>query len=285
MKYKVLYIFLISLVFVSCEFPIKMKQEETGNPVAKVYEKILYEHDLEDVFPDKISKEDSVLFLKSYIDSWAKKQLLLHQSELNLENDKASFDKLVEDYRSTLFINAYKEALVSSKLDTTVSKSQIEKYYLANNNNFKLNEELVQLKYLHTSSERPDKKGLIKLFKSTKEEDIDSLQLRALEFKSYNFNDTMWIKFSDLLKQMPTLKNEKKNNVLKKFNFIQKEDSLGLYLIRINNVLKSNDIAPMSYVKPTIKQIILHKRKLELLRKTEEDLLNDAIKNQNFEKY
>jgi hypothetical protein len=76
-----------------------------------------------------------------------------------------------------------------------------------------------------------------------------------------------------------------KKTLLKKSNFIEKEDSLGLYLIAINNVLKRNDIAPISYVKPTIKQIILHKRKLELLRKIEVELLNDAIKNQNFERY
>ena len=53
----------------------------------------------------------------------------------------------------------------------------------------------------------------------------------------------------------------------------------------VKEVLKRNDIAPMSYITPTIKQIILQKRKLELLRKIEVDLLNDAIKKQYFEEY
>ena len=223
--------------------------------------------------------------MKSYVESWAKKQLLLHQAELNLKDKTKSFDKLVEDYRSALFINSYKEALILNKLDTIVSENQIEKYYLANHENFKLNEELVQLKYLHTNSDRSDKKGLVKLFKSKKEEDIDSLQLRSLEFISYNFNDSIWIKYNDLTNKIEYLTNENKKQVLKKSNFIQKEDSLGLYLITINDVLKRNEIAPISYVRPTIKQIILHKRKLELLRKIEVELLSDAIKNQNFERY
>ena len=132
---------------------------------------------------------------------------------------------------------------------------------------------------------RTDKKGLVKLFKSKEEEDIDSLQLRSLEFKSFNFNDSIWIKYTDLLEKILYLNKVNKKQLLKKSNFIEKEDSLGLYLITVNNVLKRNDIAPISYVKPTIKQIILHKRKLELLRKIEVELLNDAIKNKKFERY
>ena len=279
------YIIYISIVllFTSCKFPVTLDEKSKGKPIAKVYDKFLYNSDIE--LPTSISKQDSALFVENYINNWAKKQLLLHQAELNLEDESSEFEKLVKDYRSTLYINAYKEALILNKLDTIVTKNQIEKYYLSNNNNFKLNEELVQLKYLFTNTNRTDKKGLIKLFKSTKEEDIDSLMLRKLEFKSYNFNDSIWIKYSDLIQKTDFLKRERKKSILKKSNFIEKEDSLGLYLIKIKDVLKRNEIAPISYVSPTIKQIILHKRKLELLKKIEVDLLNDAIKNKNFEKY
>ncbi|PHR69368.1 MAG: peptidylprolyl isomerase [Lutibacter sp.] len=264
---------------------MKFKKEEIKMPVAKVYNKILYQSEIDAVLVSNLAKQDSVLFVENYINSWAKQQLLLHQAELNLKDETISFEKLVSDYRATLFINAYKEALVSNKLDTLVTDYQIEKYYVANHDNFKLNEELVQLKYLHTNKNRADKRGLIKLFKSNKATDKDSLQLRTLEFKSFNFNDSIWIKYNDLLNEIDYLKSENKKNILKKSNFLQKEDSLGLYLITIKDVLKRNEIAPINYVSPTIKQIILHKRKLELLRKIEVDLLNDAIKNQKFETY
>ncbi len=284
---KVRFFILLSVCFVlfSCDFELKKKDVKSNELIAKVYDKTLLNSDLEDVLPLGLSSQDSIVFVKNYIDSWAKKQLLLHQAELNLDTEKSTFEKLVDDYRSTLYINSYKEALVLDKLDTVVSQNDIEKYYLANNENFKLNEELIRIKYLHTDFNRVDKKGLIKLFKSNENKDIDSLQLKTLEFKSYNFNDSIWIKYTDLLNRIEFLKNESKSSILKKSKFIQKEDTLGLYLIKIKDVLKSNEIAPLSYVKPTIKQIILHKRKLELLRKIEVDLLNDAIKNQNFEKY
>ncbi len=42
---------------------------------------------------------------------------------------------------------------------------------------------------------------------------------------------------------------------------------------------------PLSYIKPTIEQIILNKRKLELIKKLEKDITKDAIKNNDFEIY
>ena len=72
---------------------------------------------------------------------------------------------------------------------------------------------------------------------------------------------------------------------IKKNDFIQKEDSLGVYLVSIKDLLKRNEIAPKSYVIPTIKQMILHKRKLELAKRIEQTLVSDAIENKQFELY
>jgi len=286
MKIKSIYLILIITV-VSCDYIPRFKNadEGKGKPVGKVYDNILFESDLKQVMPEGISKIDSTVFVRNYIESWAKQQLLLKQAEINLVDKSQEFDKLVSDYHSTLYINAYKEALVLSKLDTLVTQSQIQKYYTINHKNFKLNEELVQLKFIHTDSGRTDKKELIKLFKSKDKEVVNEFKLRALEFKSFNFNDSIWVKYTDMVQKIIPLKNMDKNKILKKSNFIQKEDSLGLYLITVKDVLKRNEIAPLSYISLTIKQIILQKRKLELLRRIEEDLLNDAIKNQYFEEY
>ncbi len=286
MKIRGIYI-LIMCIVVSCDYipAFKNSNLDKGKPVAKVYDIVLFDSDINQVIPQGISKSDSIIFVRSYIESWAKQQLLLHQAEINLEDKSIEFNKLVSDYHSTLYINAYKEALVLNKLDTLVTQIQIQKYYTINHENFRLNEELVQLKFIHTDSGRSDKKELLKLFKSNSNESISELQLKALEFRSFNFNDSIWVKFTDIIQKIAILKNMDKNMILKKSNFIQKEDSLGLSLISIKDVLKRNEIAPISYISPTIKQIILQKRKLELLRKIEIDLLNDAIKNQYFEEY
>ena len=85
--------------------------------------------------------------------------------------------------------------------------------------------------------------------------------------------------------KIPVLNSENKSQLLKKSNFIQLKDSLGVYLMQINDVLMRNEIAPLEYVKPTIDQIVINKRKLELIKELEKDITKDAIKNNQFEIY
>ena len=80
-----------------------------------------------------------------------------------------------------------------------------------------------------------------------------------------------------------TFLNDEKN--IKKNQFIQKEDSLGVYLLTVRDILHRNQVAPKSYVIPTIRQMILHKRKLELMNSIEKTIIVDAIKNKKFEQY
>lgn len=283
MKKILVYIAVVAFLL-SCEYIPSFKSEEE-KAIARVYEKELYMSDISEFIPKGVTEQDSVLFVKNFINSWAKEQLFLYQAELNLKDELTSFEKLVSDYRSALYINSYKEALVLNTLDTVVSTAEIEAYYDANFENFRLNEELVKFKYLKVSKQRTDKKELAQLFRSTKKEDVNTLNTKVLEFNSFNFNDSIWVKYAEMKAHIPVLKDLNKNLVLKKSNFIQKEDSLNLYLISVRDVLKRNDVAPINYVAPTINQIILQKRKLELLRQIEVDLLDDAIKNQYFEKY
>ena len=76
-----------------------------------------------------------------------------------------------------------------------------------------------------------------------------------------------------------------KEKLLKKTKFIQKQDSIGLYLVAVKDVLKRNSIAPLSYVSPTIEQMILHNRKIQLIRKIEKTIIKDATQNNNFKIY
>jgi hypothetical protein len=55
--------------------------------------------------------------------------------------------------------------------------------------------------------------------------------------------------------------------------------------VAVKDVLFRNNIAPLSYIKPTIKQIILHRRKIELIREIEKILVKDATQNKNFKIY
>jgi len=205
---------------------------------------------------------------------------------LNLNEDKQNeFNKFVEQYKSDLYSKAYLQALVNRDLDTIVSFEEAEVYYNTNKEAFKLNEELIKFRYINLDQNRQDELEIAKKFRRYDEQDKRELDSISIQFKSYSLNDSIWIKFSQIIEKIPAINTSNKDQLLKKSNFVQLKDSLGLYLMQINDVLLQNSTAPLEYVKPTIDQIVINKRKLEKIRELEKDITKDAITNKQFEIY
>ena len=267
----------------SCDY-IKLQERDapTSEIIAIVNTDKLFKEDLKDFLPRNISREDSLILVKSFIQDWAVKKLLLDAAANNNSQESLkNINNLVQDYKESLLINNFKEALIKQQLDTIISDEEVEAYYLINNENFKLNEVLVKSRYLYFDASIINKKEIVKFFKSEEIEDAEELERQQLSFKMYQLNDSIWTELDKILLKLPF----SKENLLKKSKFIQKQDSLGLYLVAIKDVLRRNDIAPLSYIKPTIKEMILHKRKIELIRNIEKIIVKDATKNNNFKIY
>jgi len=267
----------------SCDY-IKLQEKDapTSEIIAIVNTDKLFKEDLRDFLPRNISREDSLILVKSFIQDWAVKKLLLDAAaNNNTQESLKNINNLVQDYKESLLINNFKEALIKQQLDTIISDNEVEAYYLINNENFKLNEVLVKSRYLYFDASIINKKEIVKFFKSEEIEDAEELERQQLSFKMYQLNDSIWTELDKILLKLPF----SKENLLKKSKFIQKQDSLGLYLVAIKDILRRNDIAPLSYIKPTIKEMILHKRKIELIRNIEKIIVKDATKNNNFKIY
>ena len=277
--YSLIMIFLLN----SCNyFVMQEKEERSSEIVAIVNTEKLFKEDLKDILPQNISKEDSVVIVKSFINDWAIKQLLLNKAENNNSlEDINEVNVLVKGYRESLLINNYKEMLIKQQLDTVIREDEIVDFYVNSTDDFRLNEELVKIKYLHFDHNVVSKKEFLKLFQSENIEDLETLEKQRLSFKYYQFNDSVWTQLDKVLLKVPF----SKEILLKKTKLLQKQDSIGLYLVAIKDVLVRNDTAPLSYIKPKIKQMILHKRKIELIRDIEKILVKDATKNNNFKEY
>ncbi len=277
--------FLIGLFVIvcSCDF---IKKSVDGTPIARVNENYLYQEDIEDILAEGISKEDSTLLVQNFINKWATQQLFVDGAKLNLSEEKQeAFNKLVVQYKNDLYSKAYIEALVKRSIDTTVPLNEAQQYYEANKEVFKLNEELLKFRYVHIDENIINYDDIRTRFKRYNDKDKKLLDSISIQFKSYSFNDSIWIKLSHVIRKIPAVNSENKNQLLKKSNFVQLKDSLGVYLMQINDVLVRNDTAPLEYVKPTIDQIVINKRKLELIKELEKDITKDAIKNKQFEIY
>ena len=273
---------LLIFLLISCDY---FKPDIQGIPIARVNDNYLFKEDIKDLVFESTSKEDSILIVNNFITKWATQQLLVDQSIINLtQNQQDRYNKLVDEYKIDLYTEAYKSSIVTRQLDSLISNEEFEHYYELNKENFKLNDELLKVRFLVVPHDFTNLTEVTKKFKRYNSKDKTDLIDLTIKFKAFNLNDSIWIKNDVLLDALPILQANNRQ-VLKKSNFSQLQDSLGVYLVKIEEVLKTNDIAPLSYVKPTIEQIILNKRKQILLKKLEKEITIDAIKNKNFEIY
>ncbi len=279
-----LYIVFLLLMVTSCTYFFKETDDRVK--VARVNDTYLYYDDIKDMVSENTSKEDSILLVQNFINRWATQQLFIDGAILNLpESQQASFNKLVTQYKNDLYTKAYIEALVKRSIDTSVTDDEAKQYYAENLDVFKLNEDLIKFRYIHVNENMINFKKIEQQFKRFNIKDKKELDSISIQFKSYSLNDSIWIRTGQVIDKISIITPENKNELLKKSNFLQLKDSLGVYLMQINDVLLRGDTAPLEYVKPTIDQIVINQRKLELIKQLEKDITKDAIKNKQFEIY
>ena len=139
---RLLWVGLILTAFLST---CQEKKEDKGEIIVSVYGKNLYKTDLENIFYEGISYNDSVLRSKVYIDKWIRNQLLVRQAENNLSPEQLDFSYKIEEYRNSLVINKYETELINQNLDTEITDDQIYEYYTNNSDEFRLNRDIVKI--------------------------------------------------------------------------------------------------------------------------------------------
>lgn len=270
--------------FVSCgEF---FKKDADTLPLARVGDVYLYPEDIKPLLPGNLAPEDSIPLVTNLINDWAVKQLLLSKAKINLPEEKIEqFEALVADYRTDLYTRAYREALILQAEDTLISKGQLNTFYDKEKENFKLKEKLVQLRFVELPLQFLNKDDVIEKLKRFNQEDLYYLDSIGVQFRKLNFNDSLWIPVSRVIEEIPPLTYENETRYLKKSQFFELEDSLGVYLGNITDLRQVNDIAPLSYITPTIKQVLLNRRKLDYIRKLETEIIDEATRENNFQVY
>jgi len=231
-----------------------LKDTDENGPIARVGEDYLYKDDIAPLLYEGITKGDSATIVTNFINTWASKQLMLSKAKINLPEDKLSeFDALVSDYQTDLYTRAYKEALVQQAADSTVTASQMKRFYDKEKENFRLQERIVKIRFIQLPKRFLNKDEVIKRLKSFRKKDVAYL-------------DSI-------------------GKYLKKSQFFELEDALGVYLAKVTGVLQVNDVAPLSFIEPAIKQVLINRRKLDYIRRLETEVIDEAIKENEFEIY
>jgi hypothetical protein len=273
--------FFFSILLISCTD----KNVQQEKPVARVFDQYLYKSDLEGVFPENISKSDSTVLANDYIDKWIRKQLLVRKAELNLTDDEKNVKKQIENYRSSVLIFKYEQNLINQKIDTVITDRELEEYYNANLTNFLLNNTVVKALFIQVPLKAPDIANVKRWYKSNNDEDIKKLDAYAFHYAvKYDYFDEDWVDIRQIENALPVKIDVSANSLKWRKNF-EVSDSLYHYFVTIKDFCMAGSVAPLEYVEQNIRTIIMNKRKVQLIKKLESNIYNDALNRGYFTIY
>ena len=194
-------------------------------------------------------------------------------------------EKLIDQYRVELYTNAYIQSVVNTSLDTIVSTVEIDSFLQTNKGVFKLNAPLYKARFIHLPPDNVDQNEIQRSFQRFNQEDRYFLDSLSFQYYNYLLADNIWLNKRDIMSEVSFLDRENPDKYLKKSQFFRVEDSLGVYLLYIAELLEKGETAPRVILESTIKNIIRNQRKLKFTKQFEKDIVQDAIKSKTYETY
>ncbi|EMR02669.1 hypothetical protein ADICEAN_02208 [Cesiribacter andamanensis AMV16] len=275
------------LLLGGCDFFQPRKEADAGQQVvARVHEQYLYAKDLADLLPQNASTEDSARMAERYIRSWVRKQLLITEAAKKVDLDQQELERKVQDYRASLLIYEYEKQYVTKNLDRAISEQEVRSYYDQNKDNFQLKQNIIRGLYVKVPKNAP-KLGSIRDFMRLRDAgDREKVKSYAYRFATdYMLDDGVWINFDELIMNTPLSGIPNKVQWLKNNKYAESADEEYIYLLNIQDYKITDEISPLEFVRDQIETIIVNKRKTELASRLEEELYENARKNNAFEVY
>ncbi|MDR2383797.1 MAG: hypothetical protein LBD76_07960 [Prevotellaceae bacterium] len=272
MKQKIVILSISSLLLLSCT--PKRQRDET--PIAEAGMKKLYLSDIKE-YLHNLSPEDSVTILTDYVNKWAKNQSVLIYAENNLSDEDKNIDKEIDDYRTSLLIHKYEQKYIRSKMDTTVSEAEIEQFYKGNPDNFQLTGILVKALYIKAATDFKNIDRIRQLYRSNREKDIEELEKIAMSgVEAYSVFNDEWMLFNEIVALLPGSEEIYENRAIR-MRAIEDSDENYTYFLKINDISMKGTLAPLEHVKSNIKDIIINRRKINIIRQMENAIFNEAM--------
>ena len=278
---KTLFFLLLLLLPSSCSlFSFGSKTEV----IAQVDKNQLLVSDIESLIPFGLPREDSLAMLRQYINTWALAHLMEAKAQKELPKEQRDVSQSLEEYRRSLLVYRYEKSYVETRIDTTITRDELIKTYQSNSERFKLSEPIVKVRYVKIALSSPYLQKVRSLYRTQAiEETYDLEQMLQSAAEKYDMYNNQWISVSSLSKELPISTDEVTRSV--NHGYIECSDSFYAYYVAILEVTRAGSVAPIEYEEVSIRNLILGKRKQELLKNLEKEVLEQGWKSKQLKVY
>lgn len=230
-----------------------------------------------------MSTEDSARVAEQYIYQWA-----INLLEYDVAKDKPNKDieRMVEDYRRSLYIHEYEQYLIAQRMSKEVEDTIIKEFYDLHSHHFVLREAIVKGVLLVVPNGAPNMDLLRKNIQHPEEEEnIEWIEKFAYQYAAgYELFLDDWKTVSQIILRMPFEKDDL-NKQLKATRQIELQDSINTYLLQVTDLYQANQPMPIEYARPEIEKIMLAQRQVNFIQQERIGLYEKAIKEGILKRY
>ena len=272
---------LIGLLLMVVAFSCRTEQADEREVIAKTKTQVLYKNDVLDALPISLSPEDSITFVKSFVENWLHFTLLYEVADNNVSDNDSSLAKRVDLFRKELYINAYEQMFLQQKLDTLIPQKEIDEYYELHKNEYLLEHSVVKPIFIvFPLTKEREIAEVEKLFFPKKEIDLDALKdFCFLHCQKFSFAN-QWVDLNALKQELPF---EVRNEAFPVGKSLKFEDTANVFFVKIEEQRGAGNRMPIELAHDKIAKTILQSRKVEMLKNMREKVFQDATRKKQYE--
>jgi hypothetical protein len=250
--------------------------------VAKVDDKTYLLKDLQSQLPTGMTKPDSLARVNDILTRWIKKELLLKMAEENLDASQRDLSRELEEYRNAMLIHRYEQQLLSQKLDTVLTETDIRHYYDIHPEKFTLDYNIVKAVYVEIPKKVSKSDQIKRWMSENSTRSMSELESYSFQYATkYDHFNNEWIDFNRILSRIP-VPTDQPEHLLKSSKFHQFSDLNNYYFVLINDYILAGEKAPYDFVKDRIESLILNGRKMEFLQDLEKNIYEKGKRENRF---
>lgn len=230
-----------------------------------------------------LSAEDSAQVAEQYVHQWA---INLLMKDVIRGNQNKEIERLVAEYRRSLYQHEWEQHLVARRMSQHVEDSVVLAYYEANKHHFVLRETILRGVLLVVPNGAPSMDQLKRyIVEPQDEEHIEWVEKYAYQYASgYELFLDEWKTANQILLRMP-FEEDNLQKQLKQQRQITMQDSLNSYILQVVDVYVKGEQMPIDYARKEIEKIILSQRQVDFIESEREKLYNNAIQSGKLKRY
>ena len=230
-----------------------------------------------------LSAEDSAQVAEQYVHQWA---INLLMKDVIRGNQNKEIERLVAEYRRSLYQHEWEQHLVARRMSQHVEDSVVLAYYEANKHHFVLRETILRGVLLVVPNGAPSMDQLKRyIVEPQDEEHIEWVEKYAYQYASgYELFLDEWKTANQILLRMP-FEEDNLQKQLKQQRQITMQDSLNSYILQVVDVYVKGEQMPIDYARKEIEKIILSQRQVDFIESEREKLYKNAIQSGKLKRY